>query len=246
MAIAYVQNVAVMNHSAGTTSASLTPTAGNLLVVFAYAANGAVSMSIADTAGNTWTLIPTPAFPQVDGSGDRWCIWYAKNCLGGSSTTVTVTLGNPESTDLIFAEYSGADTSAPFDTGAIAMTQGGGFGPGATYSSGNFTTAVANELIMCFSTMYTNQSCNAGSGFTERFNGSSSSSGEELCDKIAGAAGTYDGECIGANYAGGVVMAVAFKPASAPTAKLRRLASLSGLGSGGPFFQDPLSLCLPA
>ncbi len=93
-----------------------------------------------DSAGNVYQL----AAPLTRGSGLSQAIYYAKNinAAAAGSNVVTVQFsGAANFPDVRVAEYSGLDPVSPLDTSASAS------GSGATASSGNLTTSVANDVI---------------------------------------------------------------------------------------------------
>lgn len=125
---------------------TLTTTAGNLLFI-AGTSTESITQTIGDTAGETFTLVPGLSFPISNGSpGAQYNVWYVKNCQGGSNTITLTYSASSEFSALAVLEYSGGSTSAPYDTGA--HTNYGSGTSGDNNSSGSFTTAQANELIL--------------------------------------------------------------------------------------------------
>jgi hypothetical protein len=210
MPIALVQTT---NNSGETSSVSslavtLTLTAGNLVII-SCVNSPAVTASIADTNGNTFTLVPTPAFPVVSVSG-AYSAWYIENCKGGATTvTVTFSAGSAYSS-IVVSEFSGAALSGVFDTGSFdyyssttAYTD---------FSSGNFTTAENNELIYAFSNIYHSGGTSAAAGYVQLFQDTSTGAGAAFT--IHGAAGVSSGEMDTASSNQALdVFGLAFKPA---------------------------------
>jgi hypothetical protein len=113
-------------------------TAGNLNIVVVGWANGTSKVtSVTDSHGNTYSLA---AGPTVVGSLTQ-AIYYAKNVAGGSNTVTVKFNSTANYSELRIFEYSGADTSNPFDQSAAAS------GSAATADSGPATTTSPNELI---------------------------------------------------------------------------------------------------
>ena len=158
MAILHVQSVAATNQGGATNSVSkaITPhAAGNLLLVASGDANGTGStLSISDTAGNTWT--PAVAQFRLSGTGSM-AAWYAY-ANGTSATTITITSSSSGNfVNILGDEFSGTATSSPIDQ------TNGHTGSGTPQVVAQTVTA-DNELVWGAS----NDSITAvGSGFTK-------------------------------------------------------------------------------
>ena len=114
--------------------------------------------SVTDTAGNLYSL----AIGPTSGTGLRQSIYYAKNIAGGSNT-VTVTFNQAATKpDVRILEYSGADTSNPFDVSA------GASGNSNIADSGFVNTHAANELVVGGHMIANNTTVMAGAPFTPR------------------------------------------------------------------------------
>jgi len=115
--------------------------AGDLNVVAVGFNDGTTTItSVTDSAGNSYQL----AAPLTRGSGLSQAVYYAKNIKAATAGSNVVTVqfsGAAAFPDVRVAEYAGLDTVSPLDTTASAS------GSGATASSGNLTTSVANEVI---------------------------------------------------------------------------------------------------
>jgi hypothetical protein len=124
------------------TAASLT--AGNFIVVGTRTYTGEKTVtSVTDTAGNTYYKA---SGRQATYTTTRTEIWYAYNVLGNASNTVTVNMSaGVQYWGVVTAQYSGISKISPLDT-----TVSGDTATGTTVTSGNFTTTVANELIIAF------------------------------------------------------------------------------------------------
>lgn len=196
MALAHVQTVKANGAGSAVlsvTTAGITTTAGNLLIIGCgdWKSGAPQTLTPSDSKSNTWTQVPTHS--PKDPSGNTRChLYYAKNCLGGASHTFTVTAGATALMAMFAMEISGADLSAPFDTGAAATSLGS-----TTPSSGvTGTRAQGDEIIIGYCGTGDNVNggtMNAGSGFTLPTNGSETNfnnyvSGIEY--KIVTAAGT--------------------------------------------------------
>jgi hypothetical protein len=156
--------------------------AGDLNVV-AVGFNDATSTitSVTDSAGNVYQL----AAPLTRGSGMSQAIYYAKNIKAAAAGSNTVTVqfsGAAAFPDVRVAEYSGIDSVSPLDTTASAT------GSGATASSGNLTTSVANEVIFGAG-MTASMFVGGTNGFTART--ITSPDGDIAGDKFVTTAGTY-------------------------------------------------------
>src|SRR5438132_6885497 len=133
-------------------------TAGNLLVVIGRGGNRAATMTVSDTAGNTFTQIAT----GLQGGMQRLSIFYAKNITGNASNVVTVTYSGIEDFRHVHVlQYSGLDKVSPLDTNAS-----GGGASGGTLTSGNFTTANVNEVrVFAGNKFATGTSFTPGTGY---------------------------------------------------------------------------------
>lgn len=112
-----VQGVSVQSSGTATslTTPSFVSTANNLLVACwgdsTQATYGA--SPVGDSKTNTWAQAVARTFSA--GSGCALGIRYAKNIVGGSGHTVTLTATAPDFLCLAVEEISGADTTAPLD-----------------------------------------------------------------------------------------------------------------------------------
>jgi hypothetical protein len=211
MAISLVQTT--NNSGEGTAETSLavtlTLTAGDLVII-SCVNSPSVSASIADTNGNTFSLVPTPAFPVTSVSG-AYSAWYVENCKGGATTiTVTFSAGSAYSS-IVVSEFSGAATSGVFDTGSF--TYYASTTAHTDFSSGSFTTAENNELIYAFANIYAAGGTSAAAGYIPLFQdtGTGSGAGYTIC----GAAGATSGKMDTASSVSAMdVFGLAFKPAA--------------------------------
>lgn len=112
-------------------------TTGNLMVVVVGVSLTTVS-SVTDSQSNKYVLATSSNASNVDVE-----IWYAKNIVGGTTPTITVTLTTSDNANGIAREYSGIDASVALDKAVAAN------GIGGTPSSGNTgTTTQASELVV--------------------------------------------------------------------------------------------------
>jgi hypothetical protein len=93
--------------------------------------------SVTDSRGNSYVLAVGP----TSGTGLRQSIYYAKNIVAGTNTVTVAFNQAAVFVDVRVLEYSGLDTSTPFDKAA------GAAGSSNSASSGAVTPTVANELI---------------------------------------------------------------------------------------------------
>ncbi len=160
--IALIQQTSTVTYGTSTsvvaTYASANAT-GSLLIAAVFNTN-LVSVSLADSASNTWSKVASTTYPTY---GEAISIFAATN-VKNSSNTVTATLGgtggfNPS---LFLYEYRGAATSSSFDA---STTQTQSNTTNVTSGGANATSAV--ELL--FGTLYLNAwpatPPTAGSGF---------------------------------------------------------------------------------
>ncbi len=194
MAIALVQTVAAAA-TAGATSytATITPTAGNVLIVGCisnvntFAAPGITG--ITDTKGNTY-LAAAAASREAAGFTAATDILYAPVTTGGADTltlTLAGTGGGNYGGFCWVREYSGLATSAVFDKAASATASSASATSGATAA-----TVQANELVIGLVGSGTGlASYTAGTGFGRLVSALGAGSGYDgaMEDKIVAAAG---------------------------------------------------------
>lgn len=164
-AISYIQNSQWSDNSGfgQTSGASILSNvvAGHLIIISYVGNSGGVTVTSTDSngvvlfAGSTTWNGTSPAYT-----------WYVKNTSAGTHT-ITVNMSSGDTFPAMYAtEYSGADTSAPFDVFNASTS-----GSGTTIKSGNMTSAIANEMIYG-SGNFSGSSVNAaGTGFTIRLAG---------------------------------------------------------------------------
>ncbi len=188
-AIAKVQVISAGTASTTSKSASLTETAGNLLIAAVYW-NGSDVTVISDTLGNTWKSLPVQnnATTATDVR-----IWYAENIKGGVNT---VTVKQPWTVNLGFylIEYSGVATVNALDvaTGKIASA--------ASHSidTGNMATTGCHDLVVgLFADTWGTGTMTPGTGWISR--GTDPNFNSMVVDNVPGGVGTLDPK---ANLAG--------------------------------------------
>jgi subtilisin family serine protease len=152
-----VQGSAVGSVSLGFPNAN---TSGNLIVVFVRMSTTTQTVTVTDTAGNTYTQ----AVSQVQSSdGHQVYIFYAKN-IAGKTNTVTATFSSTNNHPwLAIYEYSGLSTTSPLDQTAAA--QGSGSSPACGPTA---ATTAANELVFAGVGLVSNSTATvtAGAGYT--------------------------------------------------------------------------------
>jgi len=127
----------------GVTSDSCTVTgvpAGSTILFMATGSSAAVSGT--DSAGGTVSQIGTNQTWDVGSEVAN--LWYVANASAGTHTLTAHFAGSVNFTRFQVMVFSGANTSSPIDTSAIAA------GSGTAASSGNMTTANANEMLVGF------------------------------------------------------------------------------------------------
>lgn len=139
-------------HASGTSSAvsstsatfSTATAAGSLLVLLYQNNNFANNVtSITDSAGNSWVQ----AGSELANGSNHLGIYYCKNAIANAGT-VTVNWATATFYGAIqIMEITGADTSAPLDTGNGVKT---GTGTGTALASASFTLS-SPEIIVAFS-----------------------------------------------------------------------------------------------
>src|SRR5262249_47536793 len=128
---------------------------GDFLIVTGTAARPAGTLTISDTAGNTYT----PAIgPVTDTAQDVTAyIWYVPSCKGGPNT-VTITPTSARALEIHVSEWTGVASTSPVDQVAS------GTGTGTSASSGTRTTTTIGELIFGYTFLF--NTATAGAGLT--------------------------------------------------------------------------------
>lgn len=140
--MAFVQNASNVAHAVTsfTDTFSSATTSGNLIFI-AIADDSGTSFeisSVTDNYSNAYTNISVTSGTPV------LSLYYAKNIAGGASHTITVnTAGFGTNYGIVAQEFSGLDTTAPFDVTAAAT------GTSAAPASGSTAaTTSANEQVV--------------------------------------------------------------------------------------------------
>lgn len=147
--------------AASLSTSAFSATAGNLIVVFARQSSpggNALTGTITDTAGNTYTLIRY----ETLGISDRCGLWYATNIAGNASNVVTAAWStNSLFTGVTAVQYSGLSTTSPLDTSTSANVLAA-----TSITSPAFTTTAANEVLVAAGTVnFSPNTFTAGAGY---------------------------------------------------------------------------------
>jgi RHS repeat-associated protein len=199
---AYVQGG--MNSSTGSVSFPGSVTTGNTVIVGVTIWNTAVpSNDITDNKGNTYIKIGETIHAD---STDHAALFYAKNVTGGSSFTVTSSVGGT----IAIHEYSGLSTTTPLDK--VASSTGFSNVP----YSGNITTATSSELY--FGLAWSGgdgDSWTAGPGYTKRQEETNNNTAERIAteDKVIISTTTTSASFTTSSSADWIGIIATFKPA---------------------------------
>jgi hypothetical protein len=166
-AIAYVNSTENSNYGGGTTTTpsadAFSVSAGNLIVAamrFPIITTESVT-SVTDTAGNTYQAASGAA--DTTPGNDRIEIWYAMNTTANASNVITFHMSTGASFwSIVAAQYSGIATSSAFDAAASGED---GLG-NTSVTSGAFSTAQADELIVGAAQSTGSGTWSAGTGLT--------------------------------------------------------------------------------
>ena len=192
----------------------------NFIVVFVSGGGTTDSMGFTDTQGNTYTAL------AINRVGPNAQIFYAKDIKGGANS-ITATYSGWTDVGFTAAEYSGVDTSSPFDTEAPPANINGG----SSFASGSFTPTVSGDLIFAGWANENNDSsgltCTGGDMVvhgTNHYDGT--------CQILSGTTGAQTLTFSGGAAAGtNLVNVAAFK-----------MASGGGVGSTGDFYMQGVQL----
>jgi hypothetical protein len=114
-------------------------TAGNLILAFVRMSTTSQTVTVTDTAGNTYTDAVTRTQTS---DGHQLHLFYAKNINGRANTVTAAFSGTNNHPWLAIYEYHGLSTTSPLDRTAAAQ------GRSAAASSGSTAvTSSANELV---------------------------------------------------------------------------------------------------
>jgi hypothetical protein len=131
----------------------------SLLLALEANTTSSASVSVSDSAGNTWSKIGTLTYPAYNEEMNLFAALNAKN----SSNTVTATLGAGAGFGSLYIyEYRGALTASSFDASSTQLNPGT-----KTPSSGSASATSSAELL--FAATYNGSTAEipaAGSGFT--------------------------------------------------------------------------------
>ena len=133
-----------------------TNTANNLLIAAVYSTSNSVTLSVADSLGDTWTALPTDtsANGQVQ-------MFYA--ITRGGSNTISANESSTAIFGLFCSEWSGNATTGVVD----AQTAANASGSTINMSSGNLTTTGSSDLLYCAFADKEEGAMTVGSGFTQ-------------------------------------------------------------------------------
>lgn len=165
MAYAFIQQVQVEGTGAvGSINVTLTPTAGNHLVVVAYSASGpSTSITISDGV-NTYNTLASNT-----NAANYGAIYDAQNVAGGSTTITATTVGGGYMRGLYVREDSGLAGGYITGTGVAALQAAPGTGANAV-TTGAITINTVPCALIGFSIATSGASNNplVGTGFTGR------------------------------------------------------------------------------
>lgn len=183
-------------------------TTGNLIVVTAFTGLGQTVSSVTDGLSNTYS-------EAVSAASGQFKIYYAENITGGADTVTANFSDGANFRAISIHEYSGADTTAPFDVGAGASSSRTGVASTDGNYTDNITTAVANELIVAATVNIPASwyGISPGTGLNERYDDADWFESE---DKIKATAGTTNATWTPPNTDNYYWIVAAFKPAPAP------------------------------
>ena len=161
-AIGLVQANAIQGSGVGSVSVTFpaSNTAGNLIIAFVRMSTSTQTVTLADSAGNTY-IEAVAQLQTVDGSQSH--LFYAKNILGAPNTVKATFSSNNNHPWLAVFEYRGLNTSNPLDQTAHALGTSTTPNSGPTPITTSATELVFSGLQLAFN--YTGTET-AGSGYT--------------------------------------------------------------------------------
>jgi hypothetical protein len=163
--LAVVQAANNLSTAATATTITVTTTSGNLLVILAAeGANNTATVTISDSASQTWTQVGGYISPNTS---SRTSMWYIPNSASVTSITATWS-NNPGSLSTtvraVMYEISGAATASPLETSNTSSSAS----VATTLTTGAITTSNANDILIDGTNVGANQGTtwSTGAGFT--------------------------------------------------------------------------------
>lgn len=198
-----VSNVPSPGYS-NTSSATVSPTAGSLLVAYVRAATSN-SITLSDSKGQTWTK----HVDHYDSSaGVRTVIASAKNVASGSTTVTSTTTGVPYHQCGVI-EYTGCDTATQPDGVPATAT----ISSATSWNSNAFTATTSDPVL--FGASAGSGSSNPAAGASWTAFGTVSIWNRELGEyRLPGASGSYSATFTAATGFTGSAYLVVFKGSS--------------------------------
>jgi hypothetical protein len=214
----FVQAAHGASFSGTTATATLTGVGANTIrVAVALNPSSLTVSSVKDGVPNTYNAGP------VSGAGGGYTLsgfWFKYASAGGSVTITATASGTITGAMHILMEEWSGDAASPYDGGSAAYTADGT--AGTNLPAGSFTTTVSGDDIWCaIAQPSTSTACSVGSGFTLVSNFLGASTPWQSEHEIQGSAGAINPNWSSATGSfDNLVMAMAFKPGSAPFALL--------------------------
>ena len=149
----------------GTTCTIPATGSGHLIVVGWLGVTGSTTTisGITDNVGNVYTEAGAARATRDVDNTTVVDMWYAKNSNSGATSIAINPSASVQTAGAVIWEFSGADTSAPFDSAAVLNSQPAT----ATPTGAAVTTAAANEVIVSIGEVnYTVTGIASGSPFT--------------------------------------------------------------------------------
>jgi chitodextrinase len=180
--------------------------AGDLnVVVMGWNNSSSAVNSVSDSSGNVYSLAVGPT--QVSGALTQ-SIYYAKNIIRAAPNANVLTVkfnGSAASPDIRILEYSGLNTTSPFDAAV------GASGQSASSATPSVAVPSAGDLILG-ANIVLSSTTGPGSSFTQRI--LTSPDGDIVEDRIASTAGSYSASAPLSASAMWIMQMVAFKAAT--------------------------------
>lgn len=218
------------------TTASVTFTAGNLVVATTSAQSSGATPAITDSnGGNTWHQAGSTS---NGGSGTSYLsIFYCYNCIGAAYTVTSTWLsvfGFVELSIHEFHDSNGAWSTDPFDACPTGVN-----GSSTTPTSSSVTVTGSEDVIVFMGEADGQGWANGAAGYTVTgFAGEFAYFGDGY--HIVTASEAAAAACTSGAWR---ILAASFKGVTGGggTRGLFRKAPMDGLGTGGSFFHDPMS-----
>jgi hypothetical protein len=175
--------------------------AGNLIVIGCTWMDANETCSVADPTNGSYTGVG--AGPATAGPNQVQTRFFYKPNVAAGSTTVTMTLGNAQFSQMYMWEFSGCSTTTPLDDADLGQNVNW-----ATMATADITTTAANTALVCVAGNFSGFTATHQTNWTED---DDSVDGIEGQHRMVTSTGTFHGEAVVSSNTVGTICVAAFK-----------------------------------